>query len=270
MMKRKDLKYLLSKGKAIIGTWCVMPSASVVNVIAATGLDFVIIDMEHGPHSFQTVEEMVRAAEVENCAALVRVAKNDQTLILNALDVGAQGVVIPHIESKADAESAVSFVKYPPLGTRGFSPFTRAGGYSFRNINNHSKLQNRRTMVILMLEGKGGIANIDDILSLENIREKIDAIYIGAYDLSAAIGVPGKVDHPQVKRYLKMCIRKIRAKGIAAGGYVAKDGTDMGWMCDMGMRFITLLPDCTVLFGAYESLYRAFARVLASRKKRRK
>jgi len=264
-MKAKEfgIKTQLKQGKVVIGTWCTIPSASVINVIAAAGLDFVIIDMEHGPHSFQTVENMIRAAEIEDCAPLVRAAKNDGALILNALDIGAHGVVIPHIESRVDAELAISHAKYYPLGNRGFSPFTRAGNYSLYNVQNHSELQNKQTLVMLVLEGKKGIANLDDILTIESIKDKVDVIYIGAYDLSQAVGFPGQVDHPEVRKHLEMCIKKIRNHGIAAGGYVAKNTTDISWMCDMGMQFITLLPDCTILFHAFESLYDGFNEIIS-------
>ena len=253
--KKSNMKRTLKQGKVVIGTWCTIPSASVINVIAAAGLDFVIIDMEHGPHSFQTVEDMIRAAEIEDCTPLVRTAKNDGALILNALDIGAHGVVIPHIESRVDVELAISHVKYYPLGNRGFSPFTRAGSYSLYNVQNHSEVENEQTLLLLVLEGKKGIENLDNILNIENIKDKVDVIYIGAYDLSQAIGFPGQVDHPEVKKNLEISITKIRDHGIAAGGYVAKNSTDILWMYNMGMQFITLLPDCTILFHAFESLY---------------
>ena len=92
-------------------------------------------------------------------------------------------------------------------------------------------------------------------MSIKNIKDKIDAIYIGAYDLSQAVGYPGQVDHPEVKRALETSIRKIRKKGLAAGGYVAKNDTDIKWMRKMGMQFITLLPDCTALFHAFRDFY---------------
>lgn len=256
-----DLKSRLKQGKVVIGPWCIIPSPSAINVIASAGMDFVIIDMEHGPHNFQVVEDMIRAAETEDCATLVRVAKNDEALVLNALDIGAKGVIIPHIESRADAELAISYAKYHPLGKRGFSPFTRAGRYSLDNVQGHSEMQNKQTLVMLVLEGKEGIANLDDILTIEKIEDKVDIIYIGAYDLSQAVGFPGQVDHPEVRKHLETCIDKINNCGIAAGGYVAKNSTDITWMCDMGMQFITLLPDCTIIFHAFESLYNDFCEI---------
>ncbi|MCX5807575.1 MAG: aldolase/citrate lyase family protein [Proteobacteria bacterium] len=252
------LKISLKEGKVVYGPWCTIPSAAVINVIAATGVDFVIIDMEHGPLSFETVEDMIRAAEVEGCSAVVRVAKNDEALILSALDAGACGVIVPHIETRDDVELAISFTKYYPLGTRGFSPFTRAGGYSLYNAKDHAKKQNEKTLLILLLEGKAGIENLEEILSIDNMETKVDAIYIGAYDLSQALGSPGQVDHPDVRSTMESCIARINKSGIAAGGYVAKDENDIKWMRDMGMQFITLMPDCTMLFHAFENTYHNF------------
>lgn len=258
MERSKNFKKMLKSGKVLYGPWCVIPSASVINVIASTGVDFVIIDMEHGSHTFETVEDMVRAAETEGCAPIVRVAKNDEALILNALDVGASGVIVPHIESKKDAERAISYAKYHPLGTRGFSPYTRAGRYSLLNVEDHARKQNEETAVILLLEGRQGVENLSNILAIKNIKDKIDAIYIGVYDLSQAFGFPGQVDHPEVREKLSISIRQIREKGIAAGGYVAKDDSDIEWMAKIGMQFITLMPDCTILYHAFESIYRQF------------
>ena len=250
-----NLRKMLREGRTLYGPWCVIPSASVINVIATTGVDFVIIDMEHGPHGMETVEQMVRAAQSEGCEAIVRVAKNEETMILQALDLGSSGVIVPHIESREDAENAVGHARYYPAGHRGFSPYTRAGRYSMNNVKDHARLQNEQTALILLLEGRKGIDNLKDILSIPDIQGKIDAIYIGAYDLSQALGYPGQVDHPEVREKLSLSIAAIREKGIAAGGYVAKNEEDIKWMTDMGMQFITLLPDCTILFHSFETFF---------------
>ncbi len=256
----RNLKVLLKRGKTVYGPWCTIPSAQVINIIATTGVDFVIIDMEHGPHNIETVADMVVAAEVAGSSTLVRVAKNDEALILSVLDIGADGVIVPHIESKDDAERAISYTKYYPLGTRGFSPFTRAGGYSLHNTKEHAARQNSETVLMLLLEGRSGIESLHDILSITDIENKVDGVYIGAYDLSQALGFPGQVDHPGVIETMKDSIRMIKEKGLAAGGYVAKNEQDALWMQKMGMQFITLLPDNTVLFHAFENLYHNFKR----------
>lgn len=263
-----DAKERLKKGEIIIGPWCIIPSPTVTDIIGKTGVDFVIIDMEHGDFSLETVENMVRAAESSGCIPFVRAEKNDESCILKILELGAIGVIIPHIESRADAERAINHVKYYPVGMRGLSPFTRAGGYSKDNVQDHCKKQNNRTMIILILEGKDGIKNLDDILSIEDIGNKIDIIYVGAYDLSQALGYPGNVDHPDVRKHLEIAIKKIKKSGVAPGGYVAKTQNEMEWMCKMGMQFITLLPDCTVFYHAYESEFLKFRNALHNLKQK--
>lgn len=256
------LKKRLKTGAVVAGPWCILPSSDIIEIIAKIGMDFVILDMEHGPHSTEHLVDMIRSADIYGCAALVRVAKNDESHILHALDIGATGLLVPHIESREDAERAIKYAKYHPLGNRGFSPYTRAGGFSPDDIKQHAQVQNARTVLGLLLEGIQGINNLDDILSIQDISEKIDFIYIGAYDLSQAVGCPGEIDHPEVRRHLTVCIKKIRDAGIAPGGYVAKQGEDMRWMCDMGMQIITLLPDLTLIYNAFADTHRIFKQIV--------
>ncbi len=258
MRKTNTLKKRLKAGEVVFGPWCVLPSAAVVNVIAATGVDFVIIDMEHGPTSYETAEDLVRAAESENCCPLIRVARKEETDILKALDIGAHGIFVPHVEHSSDAQGVISYSKYYPLGSRGFSPYTRAGGYGRLGIKDHAQRENEETLVGIILEGKTGIENLDSILEIEHL----DVVYIGAYDLSQALGMPGQVEHPSVKTQMEECIKKIRDRGIAAGGYVAKDLEDIKWMTDIGMQFITCLPDVTVIFQAFCEEVNNFKKVI--------
>ena len=123
------IKQQMKAGKFVLGTWCVLPSASVINVIAKAGLDFVIIDMEHGPMDYKIAQEMIMAAESEGCEAIIRVPRNDESDILRALDIGASGIIVPHIENIADRKNAVSHSKFSPVGNRGFNPYVRAGQY---------------------------------------------------------------------------------------------------------------------------------------------
>jgi len=263
MTEMFPIKNRLHAGEVVAGPWCVIPSPDVIHIFARAGADFVIIDMEHGPMSFETAAAMTRAAEAGGSAPLIRVAGNGEEAILHALDIGAHGVIIPHIESLEDAGDAIAHTKYHPMGRRGFSPFTPAGGYSLDRVADHAVVQNARTLVGLILEGEEGIESLDEILSIPDIREKVDLIYIGAYDLSQALGHPGEVDHPEVRRRMQECMKRIRKSGIAGGGYVAKDGKDVEWMVGSGMQFVTLLPDCTLLYHAMEARYGDLHRALS-------
>lgn len=258
MRKPNSLKRRLKDGEIVFGPWCVIPSPSIINIIGAAGIDFVIIDMEHGSAGFETAEDMVRAAESENCCPLIRVGKRDESTVLRALDIGVHGLLIPHVESREDVEESISFSKYYPEGARGFSPYTRAGGYGYLGVKDHAQKENEETLIGVILEGKAGLKNIDSILETKNI----DLVYIGAYDLSQAMGMPGQVEHPAIKKEMEKCIRKIRDCGIAAGGYVAKNADDIKWMTDIGMQFITCLPDATVIFHAFYDCVENFRQVI--------
>ena len=151
---QKSIRQRLKDGDVLLGPWCVIPSASVINITASAGFDFVIVDLEHGPTTFETAEEMVRAAQSEGVPALVRLGAASEEGVLRSLDIGSDGVICAHVESAADAREVVSFAKYWPEGQRGFSPFTRAGRYSSDDITKHADVQNERTMVGVILEGK--------------------------------------------------------------------------------------------------------------------
>jgi len=248
------LKQRFRDGEAVFGIWCVIPSASVINLIASAGFDFVIVDLEHGPASFETAEDMIRAAQSEGVAAIVRLNQVNEEQILKALDIGADGILTAHVSSRRDAEEAVALAKYHPLGKRGFSPYTRAGIYSGGDITKHADRQNKRTIAGVLVEGKEGIDNLAEIVKTPNL----DLVYIGAYDLSQAMGMPGEVAHPRVKEAMKEAIQTIRAGGIAAGGYVARTEEDIRWMLDLGMQFITYLTDCALFHWACEGAVKEF------------
>lgn len=246
-MTKLSLKQKLRNGDIVFGPWCVIPSAAVMNITASAGFDFAIIDLEHGATSFETAEDMARAATSVGCHPIIRLGSIHEESILKSLDIGVEGVITAHVESGADARTAVECCKYFPLGKRGFSPFTRAGGYSGGEIARHAEIQNDNTLVGVILEGKKGIEALDDVLQTEHL----DLIYIGAYDLSQALGVPGQVNHPEVRAYMETCIKKIRNAGIAPGGYVARTEADIRWMVDIGMQFITYLPDCAAIHQSF-------------------
>jgi 4-hydroxy-2-oxoheptanedioate aldolase len=253
--KTNKLKDRLKKGETVLGTWCILPSASVVNVLAVSGLDFLVIDMEHGPIGYETAEDMVRSAESENCSPLIRVPKNDETEILRALDIGAHGVVVPHIENVEQRKLAIKSAKYFPLGERGLSPFTRAGGYDPVKPDQHAEKENNGTMTVLIVEGKKGIENLDSIIDDKNI----DVVYFGLCDLSQAIGVPGQLDHPELKKYVEMCVGKVKDKKKAAGAFTSSL-EQLRWFKEIGIQFITYSLDSTELCRRFKYIIEEFKR----------
>ncbi len=242
-MTKKTLKDKLHDGKSVIGTWSTIPSPSVVEVIAQAGFDFIIIDMEHGPMSFETAENMVRAAETKGCTPLVRVSANLDWQILRALEIGAHGVVVPQVTSPKEAERAIKAIKYYPRGERGFSPFTRAGGYTNQDTNKLAAKANKKTLSVLLVEGIQGIAELDSILKVPDI----DVIYLGTYDLSQSAGHPGQPNHPDVLAYIKSCVGKIKKHSVAPG-ILIQDQVELKRAQDLGIQFLAYLADCAILY----------------------
>lgn len=242
-----NLKQRLINKEIMYGTWCLIPSAEVINVIAKSGIDFVIIDQEHGAIDFSMSQKMVMAAQAEACYAVIRVGDNDELKILHALDVGADGVIIPHIESLDDAEKAVSYAKYPPMGVRGFSPYARSGGYT--NKVGYTDEANSHGLVGVIIEGEEGIRNIGKIASLTGL----DLIYIGTYDISSILGMPGDVTNPQVIDMVKKCTNEVLNAGKIPG-CMFSSLDELKLYDEIGMSFRVYSVDSAVIYNTYNNL----------------
>ena len=129
MSKINSIKRALKAGKLVFGTWSNIPSPNVVNILSNSGVDFVIIDMEHGPASYETLEYQIYAADCENVTPIVRLSDSSEKDILHALEVGAQSILISHVTSASEADKIVKSTRYFPEGDRGISLFTRNHGY---------------------------------------------------------------------------------------------------------------------------------------------
>ena len=153
MLKTNFVKSKLDAGLPAVGTWVVIPSCITVDIISSVGLDFVIIDQEHGPISFEKAQEMAAVAEGNACSPIMRVGDINKAAIQSALDIGMHGIQVPNIDCVGDAELVVDYARHPPSGSRGFSPFTRAGGYSIENSKSLIENANNNTLIILNIEG---------------------------------------------------------------------------------------------------------------------
>lgn len=238
------LKEKINKGKDVYGTWCLIPSPEVINIISKAGLDFVLIDMEHGLIDFTILEHMVIAAEAENCEAIIRVSTTDEIEILKALETGASGVIVPHVESVEDREKAMSFMKYPPLGMRGFSPFARAGGYTTKL--NHTTNENKRILTGILIEGQNGIENIKEIID----DPELDIIYVGTYDISSSLGIAGDVNNEKVLEVLERCTKIIRESGKSAG-CLFHSQEELSYFKKIGINFLLYKVDTSMIHNGY-------------------
>lgn len=251
-MKKNNLKKALSEGKVVFGPFIKFTDPAVIEIMGFAGFDFVIIDEEHGPISVESSQNLIRAAESVNIAPVIRVSNNNETLILRALDIGARGIEIPQVNSKLDAVHAVKSVKYSPQGERGVCRYVRAANYSSMDKFKYFKYANEETMIIAHVEGVEGINNLDEILSVFGI----DVIFIGPYDLSQSLGIPGEVDHPLVIEKMKEVILKCKKNKVAVGTFVDDVKTAKFWIL-LGIQYVAFSVDVGILYEASKNILRS-------------
>jgi 2-keto-3-deoxy-L-rhamnonate aldolase RhmA len=228
-MRHNHAKVKLAAGRPISVVAPSYTSAGLVELLGRLGFDAMFIDCEHGPPGWDEVENMVRAAELTDVTPIVRVQSNDPSTITRALDRGAGGVQVPHINTREQAEAAVRAAKFAPLGHRGY-----AGGRSAFGVQgNFTVHANDETMVVAMLEEVEALKNLDDILKVEHI----DAFFIAPGDLSQSMGYPGQADHPDVQAAIHEAVRRTRAAGRAPG-VLTTNGQSARRYIDLGALFI--------------------------------
>jgi 2-dehydro-3-deoxyglucarate aldolase len=187
------LKEKLSKNKLTIGSWITIGHPSVVEIMASAGFEWLAIDMEHTPISLETAQILIATIQANGMQALVRVSKNEEVIIKKIMDCGADGVIIPMVNSGVEAKKAVSYVQYPPHGKRGVGLY-RAQKYG-QAFSEYMEWVEKSSIVIAQIEHFKAVENIEEILQTKGI----DGIMIGPYDLSGSMGYPGQYNRDDVK-----------------------------------------------------------------------
>lgn len=206
------LKDKLNSGNAAIGSWMQIPAPSIAEIAAQQGIDWIAVDMEHTEISYETLADIFRGLNGSGTSPFVRVRENDALGIRRALDVGAEGIIVPLVHTSAEAEKAVSYCKYPPEGIRGYA-FCRANQWG-DGFDEYVKNANDKICIFVMVESREAVENIDEILKVKGL----DGVFIGPYDMSASYGVVGQTDHPLVKegceKVLSACKNHSKIAGI--------------------------------------------------------
>jgi len=232
-VRPNSLKRKLAAGQTVVGSFVYVPSAKLTEIVGLIGYDFVVIDMEHGPVDTVVAEDMVRAAEISGTTPIIRVTHNSPHLILRALDIGAQAVHVPEINTAADARSAAGSIKYGPVGHRGLAG-VRAADYGLKQtLAEYAPVANEETMCIAHIESKQSVDNLDQLLAVDGI----DIYYLGPEDLSNSLGIPGQSKDPRVVKLVEDSIRKIVAAGKTAG-CIAADAAAARRYVELGGRYI--------------------------------
>lgn len=248
----KGLRSRLRNGETVFGPFMKLASPEVVEIAGLAGFDFVILDTEHGPLDAGTIQNLVRAAEVVNIAPIVRVYENKAALISRSLDVGAQGILAPHISSQEEATALAEAARFGPHGQRGVCCYVRAARFSNTDRFEYFKHANENTLVVAMIEGREGISNLDKILSVPGL----DVIFIGPYDLSQSLSVPGQVTSPIVTREMQRVVEKARSAQLAVGTFVDDVESAKRW-ADLGVQFVSFSVDVGILYRAMKSTVEA-------------
>ena len=249
-MKNNSAKRKLAAGKPVSVVAPTYTAPGLVELLARQGYDVIFIDTEHGPPSWDAVEDMVRAAELCDATPIIRVQSHDPSTITRALDRGAGGVQVPHVNTRAEAEAVVRHAKFAPLGHRGFAGGRSAFGEA---MHDYTRRANEETMVVVMLEEAEALRNLDDILKTQHV----DVFFVAPGDLAQSMGHPGQMDHPAVQAAIDDAVKRIRAAGRAPG--VLSTPSTVRRYLDLGALFLYVgLP--SVLAPGTKDFLSAFPR----------
>ena len=227
----------LHAGEIVFGPFMKTVDSAFVEIAGYSGFDFVILDMEHGPASFDNCQNLIRGAQVAGTVPIVRTSDSSDISISRALDLGAYGVQIPQIQTADEARSCVKAAKYFPMGQRGVCRFVRSAGYSSIPREDYFSEANN-TLVILQLEGKKALRNLDEILEVDGF----DIIFIGPYDLSQSLGYPGQVSHPEVIKEMELIVNNARKRDVTVGTFTDTLASVKMWK-DAGVQYISYSVD---------------------------
>lgn len=248
----KDFKEKLKAGKSVIGPFMKSCDPAFVETAGFAGFDFVILDMEHGPTDIMNLQNLLRAALCAGVMPVVRVQDTSEISIDKVLDAGALGIQVPQVNNAKQAVEVVKAAKFSPEGNRGVCRFVRAANYSSKDRFAYFKEANQ-SLIILQLEGREAIENLEEILNVNGI----DIIFIGPYDLSQSLGVPGQVDHPEVHNKMKYIIGKARENGIVVGTFVDNMKNALQWR-KMGVQYISYSVDVGIFYESCKNTINDF------------
>jgi 2-dehydro-3-deoxyglucarate aldolase len=226
-------KSKLKAGELTLGGWLMIGHPSVAELMAGEGFDWISVDMEHTTIDFNTLHLLSMGMKGTGCDLLARLEACDAVQAKRALDAGADGIIVPLVNSRREAELAVSIARFPPAGIRG-TALSRASDYG-RNFKEYFQNHNDNVVVVVMLEHIDAVGNIDEILSTPGL----DAVLIGPYDLSSSMGIPGQLDHPDLLEAQQKMLDACRRHNVPPGIHVAPmDPDDVEKRVEQGFRFV--------------------------------
>lgn len=255
MVKRK-----LGAGQPTFGSWIMIGHQASAEILAAAGFEWIVVDMEHTSIGYETLPLLLGAIRGRGTEAFVRVEANDPTVIKRVLDCGAGGIIVPLVNSAAEAASAVSAARYPPAGTRGVS-LGRASEYG-GNFEGYFGSINDEVVVMAQIEHHRAVEEIDDIMAVEGL----DAVFLGPYDLSGSMGIAGQLDHPRMREARRRVLEAGRTAGRPVGIHaVNPDSASVRALLDEGFTVIACGIDTLFLRESAQRMLRESGLPVAAR-----
>ena len=215
-----NLKEKLNKKIHTIGSWITINNNTIAEIYADAGFDWLAIDLEHSTMSLSTMEEMIRIIQLKKIPTLVRLTSNNNDQIKRVLDAGAEGIIVPMVNTKNDIEEAIKATRYPPQGTRGVG-LARAQGYG-KNFTDYFEWQKKNIVTIAQIENIKAVNAIDEILSTKDL----DGFMIGPYDLSCSMNIPGDFSNKKFKDVIKKILEKAKKSNCLPGIHIVEPDED--------------------------------------------
>lgn len=250
-LPRNAFKAALIEGRQQLGLWCTLSSAYATEVVAGAGYDWLLLDTEHSPAELTTVLAQLQAVSAYAVSPVVRPAANDAVLIKRLLDIGAQSLLIPYVQSAEEARAAVAATRYPPDGIRGVSALTRAT--RFGRVKDYARQAAGELCLLVQVETQEALDQIEAIAAIEGV----DGIFIGPGDLAASLGHVGDLKHARVVDAVENAVARIRAAGKPAG-ILTGDPAFAKRCIDLGTTFTAIGVDAGILARQSEQTLSAF------------
>ena len=252
-MKPNPVKQKIQSGNVSLGTFAFEFNTTGIGRLASgAGAEFIVYDMEHTGWTVETIRMLIATTPKDNCVPMVRVPTTEYDFIARTLDMGAMGIMVPMVENAEQAMAITAAAKYPPLGRRGAAFGISHDDYEGGDILQTIASANRELLVIAQIETVQGVDNIDAIAQVEGI----DVLWIGHFDLTNSMGIPGEFDHPDFKSAVSRVAESCREHG-KTGGFMASDPDNAKWLIDQGFSMIALGGDLWLYQQALASQLRA-------------
>ncbi|KIN63098.1 HpcH/HpaI aldolase family protein [Sulfitobacter noctilucicola] len=241
-------KKSLSAGDTVFGCWVGLASPFSAELMGTAGFDWLVIDGEHGPNDLRSILAQLQVLEASDSHPVVRVPVGETYLIKQMLDAGAQTLLVPMVESAAQARQLVRDVTYPPHGDRGVG-YALSRSARFSQISDYGTTADAQICLLVQVENLKGLAALDEILEIDGI----DGVFIGPADLAADMGHMGNAQHPDVQAAIMDALRRIKAAGKAPGILSTNDPMTLDAL-DAGAQFVAVGADVLLLSHSAQAL----------------